>query len=158
MTIPASGAFTSEQVRAEWGGSYPMTSAQVAAWAGLSGVWTSDQLRGKSSFSATFTVGNEQDVTAGSPVSGNRRRYRLLTSSVSGGSGNYTYSWTATETNYSGFLGTPTTSSIQWSQSYNINEFAGEPFFETAQITLTVTDTTTGQVASSTKTVTIGNP
>lgn len=55
MTIPTSGQFTSEQVRAEWGFSLPMTSTQVSSAAGLNTPWSSDQLRGKSA--RTVTIG-----------------------------------------------------------------------------------------------------
>lgn len=48
MAIPTTGPFTSEQVRSEFGLSFPMTSAQVASAAGLTTPWHSDDLRGKS--------------------------------------------------------------------------------------------------------------
>lgn len=55
MTIPTSGTFTSEQVRAEWGFAAPFTSSQVSSAARLNTPWSSDQLRGKSA--RTVSIG-----------------------------------------------------------------------------------------------------
>lgn len=160
MTLPSSGTITLAQIATELGVSLPLdlNAANVRALAGKpsGNVVMPNDFWGKSSFAVDFSIGAEQDVTAGSPVSGNRRLYKLLTSSVSGGSGSYTYSWTSTPYDYSNFwLNQTTSSTAQISQGYNINEFDG-PYYDEGTVTLTVTDTANGKVVSVSKTVGLG--
>lgn len=55
MAIPTSGTFSDATVRAEWTSlSLPLTSAQLATAAGLGAAYSSENLRGKSSFSVDF--------------------------------------------------------------------------------------------------------
>lgn len=77
MTIPTSGQFTSEQVRAEWGFTAPFTSSQVSSAAGLNTPWTSDQLRGRSARTVTIQVASHDTIQTGFGV--NQTRYDRLT-------------------------------------------------------------------------------
>lgn len=152
MTIPTEGTITSEMVRAEWGLTYPLTSAAVAAAANLPFPLSSDQLRGKSAFAVDFTVGDLETVPAGGTA---RRVTRLLTAVVAGGVGPFVYAWSldaATERN--GFYGVTNTITARVGQSYDLG--SGEILVgETSQVTLTVTDQGAGRTLSAVHAVNI---
>jgi hypothetical protein len=157
MAISSTPPISLSNVGTELGRGAPisMNDADVRALAGKpSGAYSMSDFLGKSSFAVDFSIGAQQDVTAGSPSSGNRRIYKLLSSSVTGGSGSYTYSWSASGYSYSNLL-TTTSASAQLTQSYNINDFDG-PYGDVGTVTLTVTDTSNSKVISVSKTVGLG--
>jgi hypothetical protein len=160
MTLPSSGTITMAMVATEIGISLPleMTDSRIRTLTGKASgsIVMPTDFYGKSWFTVDFTVGAEQDVTSGSPVSGNRRIYRLLSSSIVGGSGSYTYAWAQSGAVYSSFwLNQTSNPTAQFSQGYNTNDFEG-PYGDSATITLTVTDTGTGLVKSASHTVYLG--
>jgi hypothetical protein len=158
MTTPA-GDITLGDVAAELGIALPLTlgDARVIVLRGGGTVpVTLGELRSKSRFTVDFTIGAEVDAAAGSPTSGNRRVYRVLTAVVVG-SGNYTYAWSVVGTaTYSAFFSSTAASTAQWSQSYNTNEEPFSPMGETVTLKLTVTDTTLGLTLSATHAVSLG--
>lgn len=91
MTIPTSGQFTSEQVRAEWGFTAPFTSSQVSSAAGLNTPWTSEQLRGTSAGpTVTIAITQTGSETVGA---GRRRDYFIATVNWTGAATPSSYSW-----------------------------------------------------------------
>jgi hypothetical protein len=155
VTLPASGTITMAMVAAEIGIGLPLelTDSRIRTLTGKASgsIAMPTDFYGKSWFTVDFSIGAQQDVTAGSPVSGNRRIYKLLSSSVVGGSGSYTYAWSTSGFTYSNIISS-TVQNAQLSQSYNTNDFDG-PYNDTGTVTLTVTDTGTGLVKSASHTV-----
>jgi len=125
MTIPTSGAFTSETVRAEWGGSYPMTSATVAAWAGLSAPWTSEQLRGKSAFGLSISVGGQTQQTVGNKFIVYRR---VITATITGIVGTPSYTWTNNSTYHATSMSASGSPTVTLSLSVDPNDFESNGF------------------------------
>ncbi|WOB78468.1 hypothetical protein [Brevundimonas nasdae] len=116
MTIPTSGTYTSEQVRAEWGFATPFTSSQVSSAAGLNTPWNSEQLRGKSN-GPTVTI---QITQNGSEAvgTGRRRDYFTATINWSGSVTPTSYSWSWG--GYSAALASPSARTCRFTgQSYS---------------------------------------
>jgi hypothetical protein len=84
LTIPVSGNIDSEMVRAEWGLAYPLTSAAVAAAAGLGPPYSADSLRGRSSVSLRISLGGTTRTRVGGQFSTSFRAQRTLTSVITG--------------------------------------------------------------------------
>lgn len=158
MTIPTSGSFTSETIRAEWGGSYPMTSATVAGWASLSAPWTSENLRGKSAYDPNPDAVNWADVYGYDIMSA----YGSTSATITGITGSITLTVTLTNAPSAGRtfsinvggtnVVTNATSGTSWSFSVSNGQAVSFSFTCTATTkigrsilgTATVVNTTTG--------------
>lgn len=91
MTIPTSGAFTSDTIKNEWGFGLPFNSDNVRNTAGLGQRFTSDDLRGRSAFS--ISIGTQNSNLAGPSTNRYTQWWRTLTASTTGGA----YSWSISE-------------------------------------------------------------
>jgi hypothetical protein len=138
MTIPTSGSFSSETIRSEWGGSYPMTSSTVSSWAGLGTPWTSEQLRGKSASTLTITVGARTQTRVGGSASTRFKAAQKLTAVYSGFTAS-TFAWSYTSNTLAAAITATTVNPTEVWLTYDV--FEGDEYTDYGTVYLTITDT-----------------